>query len=190
MEFDEVLRGRHSVRSFKTTKKVDYQDVLKIIEAGSLAPLAGNCLCLKYIVATNKDTIRLLAEAAQQTFVEEVDYVIVVCTDRKFLKKMFLNRADMYAMQQAGASIENMLLKTTELGLASCWVGAFTEDIVKRALRLPETLNVEALLPIGYEMGKAKSKQKPDINSMVFFDGYGDDKKFLGGRIRVQRSRT
>jgi nitroreductase len=96
----------------------------------------------------------------------------------------------MYAMQQTGAAIENMLLKTTELGLATCWVGAFTESMVKRLLRLPEFLNVEALLPIGYEMGKAKSRKKPDINSMVFYDGYGDDKKYMGGRIRVSRNMT
>jgi hypothetical protein len=33
---------------------------------------------------------------------------------------------------------------------------------------------VEAILPIGYEQGKSKRREKLDINSLVFFDNYGN----------------
>ncbi|MCK4721500.1 nitroreductase family protein, partial [bacterium] len=54
-------------------------------------------------------------------------YIIVVCSDITQLKRSYGSRAEMYGRQQAGAVIENILLKVTDLKLASCWVGAFDE---------------------------------------------------------------
>lgn len=55
----------------------------------------------------------------------------------------------MYAVCDCAAAVENMLLAATDLGLGSCWIGAFDEK------RLKEKLETEskpiAIIPIGYE---------------------------------------
>ncbi len=43
-----------------------------------------------------------------------------------------------------------MILVAWELGLGSCWIGAFTEGKVKKALGIPNEVRVVALTPLGY----------------------------------------
>jgi len=174
MDLDKVLDKRKSIRSLKETKKVNYQDVIKAIEAASKAPLAGNLPCIKYILVSDKDKIQELAQAAQQSFIAKAKYVVAVCCDKKLLEKYYYDRAAKYAEQQTGAAIENFLLKITDLGLASCWIGAFSDETVKRILKIPENITIEAILPIGYEE-ETKGEKQPLIQSLdniLFFDKY------------------
>jgi nitroreductase len=173
MDLDQTINERHCVNNFKETKKPNYKDVIKAIEAASKAPAAGNLPAIKYILVSDKDKIQELAQAAQQSFIGKAHYVIAVTVDKSFLEKYYYDRADHYAHQQAGASIENFLLKITDLGLASCWIGAFSDETVKRILKIPKDIDIVSLLPIGYELSDIKPKKmKPDLNTIVFFDKY------------------
>ena len=180
METDKTIKERHSVRSFKKNAKIDYKKIVDIAEAGRLAPHAGSSPGTKFILVSDKEKIKELTAAAQQNFIEDVNWIIVVCSDKQFISKAFLDRTDKYLRQQAGAAIENMLLRATDLGLASCWIGAFTDEIVKRVLRIPASIEVEAMLPIGIELGKAKIKGKPLLDSLLFFNEWNN--KYLDAR--------
>ena len=63
---------------------------------------------------------------------------------------MYGERGEIYSHQQAGAAIQNMLLTATSLGIDSCWVGAFDEDMIKRVLGIQEYARPQAIIPIGY----------------------------------------
>ncbi len=169
MDLDKAIKERHCARSFKT-KKPDWKKILKAIESSTKAPLAGNIPTLKFILVSDKEKIADLAEAATQNIVAGARYVIVVCSDNKLIKKSYGERAERYSRQQAGAAIENLFLKLTDLGLATCWVGAFSDTTVKRALRIPDDVNVEAIFPVGFEMRKEKQRAKPTLDSSIFFD--------------------
>lgn len=170
MELDKAIKERHSVRRF-STKKVKWQDIIEVIDTANQAPLAGNIPCLKFILVNEEDKIKQLAEAAQQDFIENVEYVIVVCTNPAQVERSYGERTRMYTRQQAGAAIQNLLLKLTELGLATCWVGAFVDDMVRVALKIPYDVDVEALLPVGYEMPpKSKQRRKTDLDNSLFFN--------------------
>jgi len=117
----------------------------------------------------------VLAEACQQPFVGTVHYIVAVVCDSDSTKKRFEGRGEMYCHQQAGAAIENFLLSLEELGLSNCWVGHFNDRRVKEALGIPENIDVEALIPIGYEVKSMRAKKfKTDINTVVRFDSYGN----------------
>lgn len=153
-----------------TSKKPSYRDIFKAIEAATKAPTAGNVPTLKFVLVSNPQKIADLAEAAVQDFIATVSYVIVVCSDAKQCVRCYDERGLRYGRQQAGAAIENLLLRLTSLGLASCWVGAFSDKTVKRILQLPEEVEVEAILPVGYEMDKGKQRKKPDLDSCLYFN--------------------
>lgn len=189
MDLDKAIKERHSVTNFKTTKKPDYKQIISIIEAATKAPLAGNIFTIKYVLVQDKEKIKALAVATQQDFVGKVDYILVVCSDQHELEKMYYERAIPYSRQQAGAAIENIFLKTTELGLATCWVGAFSEETVKRLLKIPDNIIIEALMPIGYELGKTKQKAKPDLDRVLFFEEWKNKvmkPKYLATNSEIQ----
>jgi len=188
MEFNKVVNSRHSVKSFKTTKKPSYREIIEAIDAANKAPLAANYPCIYYILVQDKEKIKQLAEASVQDFFQNVDFVVVVCSDYSFLEKSYYERGKKYGPQQSGAAIENLLLKVTDLGLGACWVGAFTNDIVRRVLNLPRDIEIEALIPIGYEFGKEKQKAKSDLDRVLFFDEWKN--KFMKSRSIPPAHRT
>lgn len=167
MEFDKVLEERHSVRNY-SDKKVPLKDVVKIMNVGRLAPAAGNLHILKFIVVEDKKQKDALGNAAhEQHFISKAPYIIVVCSDIKQVVRSYGERGLMYSKQQSGAAIENMLLKITDLGLASCWIGAFDDEAIKKILKIPVDVDVEALLPIAYSASKKFKRPKVELHDIV-----------------------
>jgi len=175
MEFDKLLHERASIRRF-STEKPEPELIQEIIEAGNLAPSPGNLPILRYIIIEDEALIRTIAEACQQNFITKAPYAMVICSDPKNIIRAYDKRAKVYVKQQAGAAIENMLLKITNLGLVSCWIGAFSDLTIRNALKIPEHLDIEAVLPVGNRFIKERSKQKrkPGLYDRVFFDTFGN----------------
>lgn len=171
MDLDKCINRRFSCRKFKT-KKPSYRDIIRAIEAATKAPLAGNIPTVKFILVSDKNKIKELAEACTQKSLGNVHYIVVICSDGKQCILSYETRGKGYCDQQAGAAIENFLLKIEDLNLASCWIGAFADEQVKKILKLPEDINPIALLPIGYAMEKGKQRSKPDLDSVLYFDSW------------------
>ena len=172
MEFNKVIQERHSVRKFKA-KEPDWRDIIEAIDSARYAPMAGNNFSLKFILVNEKEKLKRLAEATQQPFVEDVKYILVVCTVPSRTTLAYEERAQRYLPQQAGAAIQNILLKITDMGLSTCWVGHFVDTIVKETLSISEDVTVEALLPIGYEFKKLTTrKAKIDMDNILYFNKY------------------
>jgi hypothetical protein len=178
MDFDKVLLERHCTRKF-LKKDVNFHKIITILESATLAPAAGNIFSVRVVIVNEPKILEQLVDAsAGQQFLNEVNYVLVVCSDPRQVVSSYGKRAENYVAQQAGAAIENMFLETINLGLDTCWVGAFDETMVKRLLHIPDFIKVEALLPIGISLEKKIKKQhgerrKIDIKHIVYFNGYG-----------------
>ncbi len=167
---DKLIKERHSVTRF-STKKADWRDIIKALDSARLTPLAGNIQVLKFLVVTEEEKIKKIAEACQQDFIKNVSYVVVFCSDHSQLERNFKEKAKVYVRQQTGAAIQNFLLKITELGLATCWIGSFVEDDIRSLLHIPTEVEIEALFPVGYEMPpKGKQKFKKELDTMLYFD--------------------
>src|SRR3989344_5695370 len=111
MDFDKVVKGRKSVRKFKS-KKPDWRDIIEAVDFALKIPLAGNIPSLKFILVSDVKKIQDLADACQQDFISQASYVVVVCSDPKDVVRSYdLEMGERYIRQQAGASIEQFLLK-------------------------------------------------------------------------------
>ena len=182
MQLDDAINSRRSIRDY-TSKTPDWRTIIECIDAMRFAPMAGNDFSLKFILVSDLDKIKKLAEASQQDFVADAKFVVVVCTQKKTTVNAYGKRGELYARQQAGSAIQNFLLKITEAGLATCWIGHFVENIVKRTLGIPPDIDVEAFFPIGYEKGKPHRKRKPSIDNILYFDVYKNKKMKSPNRV-------
>lgn len=176
MDFNEVLKQRRSVRHY-ALKKVSFEKVSEVCEALTYSPMSGNIFSLKIILVSKKNIIKLLANAAQQPFIAEAEYVIVVYSKKDHTIRSYGKIGEKFIRQQAGAAIENMLLKATDLGLGSCWIGWFDEDAVKRIVLLPDWAQVEALIPIGHPLEKPNMRKKPDLKLITYFEKFKQEEK-------------
>ena len=156
MEVMDAIRTRRSVRSY-LEKPVEDEKVRRILEAARLAPSAKNLQEWRFIVVRDKAVRQKLAAAAKgQAFVGQAPVVIACCaqTDNHIMTCGQL----CYPIDLAIA-IDHLILKATEEGLGSCWVGAFYEDQVKAVLRVPEDVRVVELVPLGYPGDKAEGER-------------------------------
>lgn len=169
MDLDRCIKERYSCRKFKS-KKPSWKDIIEAIEAATKAPYAGNIPTVKFILVSDQEKIRELAEASTQPFVGTVHYIVAICSSPKDCIRSYGERGKRYCKQEIGAAIENFLLKITDLKLATCWIGAFADGQVKKILRLPDDVEPEALFPIGYELGKMSQRKKPDLDNVLYFD--------------------
>ena len=177
MDLTKAIKNRHSVKKFKE-KKPDWRNIVECIDAARYAPMAGSNYSLKFILVSDKNIIEKLADAAQQPFISKVHYVVVACSNPSRTVNAYGGaRGEIYVRQQAGAAIQNFLLKLEEAGLSASWIGHFVEEQVKKILNIPEHVHVEAFFPIGYEFEKKYTrKEKIDLDNILYFDEY-DNKK-------------
>lgn len=173
MKLDDAINLRFSCRKFKS-KKPNWRNIIEAVDAARKAPLAGNIPSLKFILIDKPEIIASLAQESQQSFVADVHYVVAVVSEKVDVVRNFEERGERYTQYQAGAAIENFLLKITDLGLATCWVGAFVDDNVKNILQVPSDLEVVALFPIGYALREEKQKRKPSLDRVMRFNSYGE----------------
>jgi nitroreductase len=175
MNVENAIKSRRSVRKFRD-KKPNWRDVIECIDAVRFAPSAGKNFTLKTILVNDKNKIQKIANAAEQPFIAEAKYVVVIYSDPTRLISLFENRGKVYSRQQAGAAIENFLLSIEDKGLSTCWVGHFDDSMIKRELKIPEKMEIEAVFPVGYESGKTPKRNKINLDGILFFNTHGTKK--------------
>ena len=181
MQLDKAIRKRKSVRKF-SSRKPDWRVIIEAIDAARYAPMAGKNYTLKFILVYDLEKIKKLASCCQQDFVAQSHYVVVVCTNPSRTINAFGKRGERYLKQQAGAAIQNFLLKIEEYGLSTCWIGSFVDNQIKDALGIPKEVGVEAIFPIGYEFKKEKPRNKINLDNILYFNKY-KNKKMKGPKI-------
>jgi len=159
MEFMDVVKARKSVRSY-VDKEVEEEKLQKILEAARLAPSWANQQCVKYIVVRNKAKIAEVS-GILNSWVKQAPILLAACADPG--ESGSRNGMD-YFLVDIGISMQQLVLAATDLGLGTCWIGAFDEAKVKKALEVPGAVKVVALTPLGYpaeEGFEAKNARKP-----------------------------
>lgn len=159
MDFSEVIATRRSVRHYDSKRDVSDADVRTLLQAAIAAPSAGNIQPWRFTVVKSEEAREKLATALRQRWATTAPVTIVVSVDPRPGASRYGDRGEqLYAIQDTAAAVEHILLTAVDLGLASCWIGAFDEGAVKAALALPPALVPVAILPIGYS---AESSARP-----------------------------
>jgi len=171
MTVEEAIRKRQSVRSY-SDRPVDRKIINQLLESARLAPSAGNRQEWRFVVVTDREKRKKLAKAAAgQSFVEEAPVVIVCCAETDYHKMR--SGYECYLFDVAIA-IDHITLRAVELGLGSCWIGAFYEEEVKKILGIPDSIRVVELLAVGYpEVIEEKIKKRFDLEDIAYFEEWG-----------------
>lgn len=160
----DVIR-RRSIRKYRPSE-IPREHLLEILEAGRLAPSAGNRQPWRFIVVRDPDQRRRLAEAARgQMFIADAAAVLVAIADPEASPR--------WCEKDVMIAMENMVLAATELGYGSCYIGAFEEEGVKSLLKIPDGLRVVALLPIGVPDEAPPQRPRKGLNEVFFGEEYG-----------------
>jgi len=164
----DAVKKRSSVRRF-LDKSIEEEKLKVVLEAGRLAPSAKNLQEWRFILVKDPDVRHKIGQAANgQVFVGEAPVVIVACavTDLCVMSCGHL----CYPIDVAIA-LDHISLVAVELGLGTCWIGAFNEKKVKEILGIPKEVRVVELMPVGYAaFDEVKEKNRLSIEKIVRYD--------------------
>ncbi len=173
MDVFECIANRRSIRKYKAIP-VEWEHIGRIIEAGMAAPSAGNLQDTKFIVVLDEGKRKAIAEACmKQLWMAAAPVHIVICSDPQKTRTFYGVRGErLYTIQNAAAAAENMLLAAHALNLGACWVGAFSEDMIRDCLSIPNYARPQLVITIGYADEKAILPPKLRIEHCVFINRY------------------
>jgi nitroreductase len=166
----EAIKERRSVRAY-TSEDVSDEDVERLIDAARWAPSAGNGQPWAFVVIKDLEMKRKLSHAAQnQSWLQTAPVVIVVCADLKQANSVYGDRGkNLYSMQDTAAATENILLAAQELGLATCWVGAFQENDVAKIVKAPSNIRPVAMVAVGHPAERPVARQRRSVNEIIHY---------------------
>ena len=173
MDVFEAIKGRRSIREFKSEPVKD-EDLQKILDAGRLAPSAGNCQPSELVVVKEPSVKRRLAAAAlEQTFIAEAPVVIVVCANLPRTSRRYGRRGqELYCLQDTAAATQNILLAAYSLGYGTCWIGAFDEGAVADVIQVPSGVRPVAIIPLGRPVENPSPPQRRSLDDIVHINGW------------------
>ena len=168
MEFFELIKARKSIRMY-SDKAVDDCDLKKILEAVVNSPSAGNLQPYQVCIVRDKNTKQELAKAAYgQGFVARAPVVLVFLEVPDESAQQYGRRGtELYVHQDTAVAVTFAHLAASDLGLGSCWVGAFDTHSAARILDLPGGLIPVAMLPIGHPAENPRSPEKKRLDQIV-----------------------
>ncbi|HEX8925169.1 MAG TPA: nitroreductase family protein, partial [Terriglobales bacterium] len=144
MEFRELVERRQSVRVYRRGD-VDLEKLTEILEVTNRAPSAGNFQAYEIYVVPQAKLDELQAATFDQKFVAEADLALVICTHAA---RCEYPNPEQWSMQDASIATTFAMLAIADLGLATCWVGAFSPGDVAEVIQAPEGVVPMAILPI------------------------------------------
>ncbi|MBF4474724.1 nitroreductase family protein [Methanobacterium formicicum] len=169
MDVFEAVTQRKSIRKYKD-KEIEKEKLIKVLESARIAPSASNRQEWKFIVVKDENTrSRLVSAAHYQKFVGQAPVTIVACSTES--ERIMPCGQHAYTVDLSIA-VSFMMLEATELGLGTCWLGAFDEEAVKEILGIPSDIRVPAMFTLGYADENPVARPRKALKDIVSHEKY------------------
>jgi nitroreductase len=173
--FEDLLKERKSIRKFKETP-IEKDKIIKILECGLLSPSACNVQPYRFIVLLGQKKNEFSKEVFDgifsfSSFVSKAPVLIVIVrikTNVKMKIGNFVCDTD-FSLIDIGIAGEHMVLKATELGLGSLWVGWFDRKKAKKFLKLSKNESPEIIIAIGEKDENPQFRRKKKFEEATTF---------------------
>ena len=166
MEFQELIKQRYSVREYKSDD-VPSNLIDKLLEAARLAPTAANRQSFKIFVINTTSFKDELKKIYPKEWFVQAPYVIGICgiPKRNWVRRDGRNYIDV----DSAIVMDHIVLSATDLGIGTCWIGAFDPEAARNFLNLSQDLEPIAFTPIGYPADKPGIKKRKPITELVHY---------------------
>ncbi|MBW2992614.1 nitroreductase family protein [Candidatus Woesearchaeota archaeon] len=172
MDVKKAIEERRSIRKYED-KEVSDDLIKELIDAARLAPSGNNTQPSKYFIVKDEETKAKLREneVFMQDFVYNAPAIIFCCTNPEAYKKRvegwdFPN--DIRAVRDLSIASSYLVLRATELGLGTCYVGWLKDEKIKEILNIPKENIIPYVITIGYPAEKPNPTPRNSIDEVIF----------------------
>jgi nitroreductase len=176
MEVKEAIATRRSIRWYDG--KTIPEDIMReVLDAARRAPSGCNAQPWRFRIVEDRETREALKrnKAFPQDFVYQAPAIIVCCTDpaayagryggenqvedgtvpedpaeRKAMFRIVEEKAAARALRDLSIASAFMVLRATELGLGTSYIGLIEEAVLHEVLAIPNNLVIPFVITVGY----------------------------------------
>lgn len=171
MDLLDAINGRRSVRKFKSDP-VPEEALRSLIEAASMAPSGSNVQAWKFGLVTDPKLVRAV-DRFSPGMGGNPPAVIAVCSDRRYaLERGGVFATETMAQLDAAYASQNIMLAAHAMGLGTCAIKSYNEPAVRRLLQLPEHIELELLISLGYPDCEPRTPRRKGFDEIAFRDAW------------------
>lgn len=175
--FDEIIRGRRSVRHYDPDKNVPREVVEQLIAAASEAPSWKNQQTSRYYAVMSpemREKLKACLWSQNQITVKDAPVLIVTTFVRGivgFEKDGTPSNefGDGWGVYDLGLQNALLLLKATELGLGSIVLGLRDAEAIRTLLNIPDEEVVVSVIGIGYRSKESNRPPRKEVTEIAKF---------------------
>ena len=162
----KAIYERRSVRHF-VDAPVSRDLVMAALEAASWAPSGLNNQPWRFALMWEKESKEALAALTRYSATLKSEAVLVV---------VFMDKDASYEYtkdcQAVGACLQNLLLALHSLDLGAVWIGEILKnrDRVREILKLPERLELMAIVAVGHPAHRNQSSHRRPIEELILLE--------------------
>jgi nitroreductase len=167
MNFQELITKRYSVRAYRPDPVPE--DLLnKVLRAACIAPTASNEQPFGVIVVHTQGRSAELSQVYPQEWFVQAPLILVVCV---IPEKAWRNKEgkDLSAVD-AAIVMDHIVLAATDLGLGTCWVGAFDPQAARRLFQISEGVVPVVMTPLGFPADKAGTRERKPQDQLIHYE--------------------
>lgn len=170
MNVREAIEKRRTIRKF-TQRKIDKAELHELIDCARLAAYGANLQPLKFKAITDDEAEKVFPHTKWAGYLpdgtpkegERPTAYIAILGDADIKKNEDFG-------VDAGAAITNMMLRATELNLATCWFGSVNRKELVEILNIPENLRLLYILAVGEAAQESVACDMKDGDVKYFLD--------------------
>ncbi|MFA6072849.1 MAG: nitroreductase family protein [Candidatus Woesearchaeota archaeon] len=171
MDVINAIKARTSIRKYQN-KEITRDTILELIDAARLAPSGNNSQPSKYLIIQDVKIKNMLKKNKifVQKFVYESPVIIVCCANPlEYKKKSTLidSTNDLRAVRDLSIASSFLILRATELGLGTCYVGWVKKEEIKSLLNIPMNYIVPYVITVGYPAEKPEARARKNIEEII-----------------------
>jgi len=165
MDAIEVLKTRRSIRRY-LAKPVEKEKIEMIINCARLAPTAVNIQPWEFIVITDPEKRKALADATDHgKFIKDAPVAIAVFCDNV-----------KYYLEDGCSATVNLLNAAHALDLGACWVAGDKEpyaNTIAEILKVPSRYRLISLISIGYPAdSQSGTHNKRSVSEVLHWESF------------------
>ena len=162
----EAIKNRYSCRAYQE-KPIEQEKLDSIFEAARLAPSAMNTQDWRFVVVTEEEIRRRVAEQTNRPEVfRKAGAIIAACSNSDHIMRC----GQAIGPIDVAIALEHIALQATESGLATCWIGSFDAEKVRALLDIPADIAIIELMALGYPADTKKQPKREPIEKIVCYD--------------------
>lgn len=176
--FSRLVKSRRSIRKFQD-RSVERDKIRTCVEAARIAPSAENVEPWRFLIIDDPEVKDQLCQRAfsgvyaATRWAAKAPVIVVILAKLDILANRIGKQIQgtNYYLIDIGIAGEHFVLQAQELGLATCWIGWFSERGVRKALSIPKNYKVVSLLALGYpNIDAIKPKKRLTLEKIIWFN--------------------